>query len=113
SGVGPGVRRFWEAIAPTIPEQSLGKVTGDQQQPAFDRHSRLGVTCGLVADTPGIAHLQTLALERPTQSLRSDSLRCVDDRNERDDLARLGPPRVLRAGPQQDTLVAFVHERDG
>src|SRR5919202_2235755 len=113
SGVGPGVRRFRAAIAPTIPEPSRGEVTGQQQQTALDRHACFGIVDGLVADRAGIAQGQRLALQRPTQAGRSNSLDGSVQRYQRDDLARLGPPGARLARAEQAALVVFVEQRDG
>src|SRR5919199_2193232 len=113
SGVGPGVRRFRAAIARTIPEPSLGEVTRQQQQPAFDRHAGFGIVDGLVADCAGIAQGQRLAVQRPTQAGCSDSLDGSAQRYQRDDLARFGSPGARLAGAEQGALVVFVDQRDG
>src|SRR5437870_4251142 len=81
---------------------SGGKVACDEQQPALDLHAYL-VGHGLVAHTPRVARLESIASERPSQAAGAHALRAAFERDERDHLARPGAPHVLCAWAEQDS----------
>src|SRR6266566_5075481 len=106
NGVGPGVRRFWEAIATRLYLRGLArKVAGDQQAAGGYGDARLGRD-GLVADAAGVPLFQALTVERPPQAVGSHAADLRRQRDERNHFARFGGPRLDDARPQEPTLVA-------